>query len=481
MTIPSIIGLILIIISLFRPTRWLLICAFGMQAFGSLAILPPTWTGGVTLLLASVAFLCMIAKSLIAPGGVNKFLRNTMNIRHLGLLTVFTIIAVAGALILPKLFIGQTYIFPMRTSSGIGASIREPLQPTSANLTQSAYLIISFLAAAVMADMVKQKSFARDFGLALIIGGAVTFCTGILDMVTSVTGTSAALAGFRNASYAMMLEGDIDGVRRLVGLMPEASAFGSLSISFFAMLLFGRNLFTPQQRARVVMPVALGCGTLAAMSTSSTAYVALSVVVMVYFFDASRRLGVGSYDEKRQAIGEFAAIAALSLVGLIAVLSFDQTRNTIFNLIDTMLFKKTQSGSFLERTSWNTQALVGFMDTYGMGVGVGAVRTSNFFINILASTGIVGSLFFVSFVIKVIFAKTKVDDEHVQEVVHMAKLTLIPIAVMAYLVGTVPDYGVVTGCLFGIIIGGTAAVKKKRLVKKPAELQESAASMASHN
>ncbi|HVZ29541.1 MAG TPA: hypothetical protein VG839_04050 [Asticcacaulis sp.] len=467
MTIPSIIGLILLIIALFRPTRWLLICAFGAQAFGSLAVLPPNWTGGVTLLLGSMAFLMLIAKTLIAPGGVNKFLRNALNMRHLGLLAVFTVVAVVGAFVLPKIFLGQAYIFPLRNANSLGASIRAPLQPTNGNITQSAYLLLSFMAAVVFSDLIKQRNFARDFGWAMIAGGVMIFLSGIIDMLTSATGTAAVLAGFRNASYAIMAEGDIDGVRRIIGLMPEASAFGTMAITFFAMLLFGRNLFTPTQRSRIVMPVAFGCGTLAAMSTSSTAYVALTVVVLVYFADASRRLGAGSYDEKRQAVGEFAAIAALSLIGLVAVLSFDRTRETIFNLIDTMLFKKTQSGSFLERTSWNTQALTGFIQTYGMGVGVGSVRTSNFFINIISSTGIIGSLFFLSFIIKVALAKPKVDDERIHEMVHMAKLTLIPISVMAYLVGTIPDYGIVTGCLFGIIIGGTAAVKKRR-VKKPA-------------
>jgi hypothetical protein len=466
MTIPSIIGLILIIISLFRPTRWLLITAFAALAFGSLAVVPTSWTGGITLLLGSLAFLCLIMKCLIAPGGVNKFIRNAFNLKHLGFLTLFTVVAVAGAFILPKIFIGQTYVFPLRNASGFGAPLREPLQPTNGNITQSAYLVISFLAAAVFCDLVKRQNFFRDFGMALIAGGLFTFLSGVVDMVTSATGTGKALAGFRNASYAIMAEGDIDGVRRIIGLMPEASAFGTMCITFFAMLLFGRNLFTPQQRARIVMPLALGCGTLAAMSTSSTAYVALAVVVMIYFLDASRRLGVGSYEEKRQAVGEFAAIAALSLIGLVALLSFDKTRDTMFNLIDAMVFKKTQSGSFLERTSWNTQALTGFVQTYGMGVGVGAVRTSNFFINILASTGIVGSLFFVTFLIKIAMAKPKVEDERVHEVLHMAKLTLVPIAVMAYLVGTIPDYGVLTGCLFGIIVGGSSAVKK-RAIHKP--------------
>ncbi len=466
MTIPSIIGLVLLIISLFRPTRWLLMCALGTMAFGSLAVLPPTWTGGITLLLGSTAFMLLIAKSLIAPGGVNKFIRNACDLRNLGLLTAFTVIAVAGALILPKIFIGQVYIFPLRNSNLGTALIREPLQPTNANITQSAYMIISYMAAAVFCDLVKRQNFFKDFGAALIAGGLFTFLSGITDMVTSATGTGKALAGFRNASYAIMAEGDIDGVRRIIGLMPEASAFGTMCITFFAMLLFGRNLFTPQQRARVVMPIALGCGGLAAMSTSSTAYVALAVVIVIFFFDASRRLGIGSYEEKRQAMGEFAAIVALSLVALVALLSFEKTRDTMFNLVDAMVFKKTQSGSFLERTSWNDQALSAFMQTYGMGVGAGAVRTSNFFINILASTGIVGSLFFFSFLIKLVLAKPKIEDERVHEVMHMAKLTLIPIAAMAFLVGTTPDYGVITGCLFGIIVGGSAAVKK-RAIHKP--------------
>ncbi|CAL4869856.1 hypothetical protein MMA231_04148 (plasmid) [Asticcacaulis sp. MM231] len=459
LNIPSLLCLAFLGFALFKPTKWLLIAAFALPAFGSLAILPPALTGGISLLVGAAAFMFLLAKVMMTPGGFSGVVRNAMTLKYMGLLTLFTIVAVIGAFTLPKIFIGDVYVIPLRPSGRF--LIAEPLQPTSGNLTQSAYLVISFLTAAVFAHLTKTKDFARDFSWAIIAGGAVTAATGLMDLVTSMVGMGDMLDIFRNASYAFMTEGEISGVRRVVGLMPEASAFGTVAVTNFALLLFGRNLFSQEMRNKVVMPLALLCGALAGLSTSSTAYVALMVVVAVYFWTNFRRLNIGTTEEKRQALGEFTALAGFALLGLILILSFEETRNTLFSLVDTMILKKTQSASFTERSSWNEWAMNAFYGTYGMGVGVGGVRTSDFFINILASTGVIGAFFFGCFLIKIVFAKTRMADPQLLELIRTSKLTLIPILVMQLLVGTIPDYGVVTGALFGVIIGAAYAVKRK--------------------
>jgi len=421
-------------------------------------------TGGISLLVASAAFMMLIAKVLVTPGGMNNFLRDAFSLKRMGLLTLFTVVAVIGAFILPKIFIGNVYVIPLRPSGRF--LIAEPLQPTNGNITQSAYLVISFMTAVVFCGLVKTKGFAEDFGIALIVGGAVTAFTGLLDFATSLVGLGDTLSIFRNASYAFMTEGEISGVRRLVGLMPEASAFGTVAITNFALLLFARNLYSPRVRNTIVLPLALLCGALAGLSTSSTAYVALIVVVALYLWDASGRLSVGTDEEKKQALREFGAVAAFGLIGLLLILSFEQTRNTLFSLVDTMVLKKTQSSSFTERSSWNDWAMKAFSGTYGMGVGVGGVRTSNFFVNILSSTGVIGTFFMALFLLKIVRSKAKVDDVPMIEMIHAAKFTLVPILFMQLLVGTIPDYGVMTGALFGIIVGVASAVKRKIKVKR---------------
>lgn len=463
--IPSLICLAFLVFALFRPIRWLFIAAFALPAFGSLAVLPPNLTGGISLLVDSAAFIFLILKVFMTPKGADVFWRDAFSARRMGLLLMFTIVAVIGAMVLPKAFIGQVYVIPLRPSGKF--LIAEPLQPTNGNITQSAYLVISFMTAAVFCGMARLKGFAEDFGWALIAGGAVTTFTGLLDFATSAVGHGEVLDIFRNASYAFMTEGEISGVRRLVGLMPEASAFGTVAITNFALLLFSRNLYSTKLRNRVVLPLALLCGLEAGLSTSSTAYIALFVVCALYVWDASKRLHGESEDDKRQTLRELTAVAAFGLIGLLLVLSFEQTRNTLFSLLDTMVFKKTQSESFTERSNWNEWAMKAFMGTNGIGVGVGGVRTSNFFINVLSSTGIVGALFFALFILKIVRAKAKIDDKPMLEVIHAAKFTMVPILIMQLLVGTIPDYGVVTGALFGIIVGISSAMKPKVKTERP--------------
>lgn len=463
--IPSLLCLAFLVVALFRPMRWLFIAAFALPAFGSLAVLPPNLTGGISLLVDSAAFMFLIAKVFFTPGGADVFWRDGFALRRMGLLLLFTIVAVIGAMTLPKAFIGQVYVIPLRPSGKF--LIAEPLQPTNGNITQSAYLVISFMTAVAFCGMSRLKGFAEDFGWALIAGGAVTAFTGLLDFGTSLVGHGEILEVFRNASYAFMTEGEISGVRRVVGLMPEASAFGTVAITNFALLLFSRNLYDTKIRNRVVLPLALLCGALAGLSTSSTAYIALMVVCALYCWDASKRLSGEDQAEKRQTLMELTAVAGFGLVALLLILSFEQTRNTLFSLLDTMVFKKTQSESFSERSSWNDWAMKAFTGTFGLGVGAGGVRTSNFFINILSSTGVLGTFFFALFLLKIIRAKAKIDDKPMMEVIHAAKFTMVPILIMQLLVGTIPDYGVVTGALFGIIVGVASAMKPKVRRQRP--------------
>lgn len=457
MNIVSIICLLIVVASFFGKRKYLLYAAFGFLAFGTTAILPSAMTGGATLLMGSAAFLLLCLKVLIERNGLSNFMRSAFSLKYMGLLTIYTFIAVISAFILPKVFLGRVYIFPVRMTWA--ANIPDILRPTNANFTQSTYVFIDFLTAVVFSNLVRSRNFLKDYGWALIVGAGVTVATGLLDMATSATGTGALLEMFRTASYAIMTESEVSGVRRVVGLMPEASAFGGLSIQFLAILLFARYMFPPALRYKVVLPVALVLAVLVCLSTSSAAYAGLMAIVGVYFLDSIRRLAAGAGDQKRQQVGEFVLILLVSFVGVMVVLSFEQGRETAFNVIDQMIFKKASSGSAMERASWNTQALTAFVQTMGMGVGVGSVRTSNLFVNILASTGAIGFFFFISFLIKVMFARCKVRDVRIIEMVHGAKLAIIPGFVVQYLAGSVPDYSVLVAALFGVIVGGASMVR----------------------
>jgi hypothetical protein len=452
--LPSIICLAVLTIGLFRPIRFLLAASWALAALGSLALVPTELTGGTSLVAGTVGTLFVVLKVLSLPGGLPGMIEGSFNFRRLGLLAIFTLVAVIGAIILPVAFKGTVDVFPMRSMRFFLTP--EPLAPTAANFTQSAYLVISFLVAASYSWLARRPRFVDDFGWAVVIGAIAIGVTGLADIVTKRLGIADALSVFRTASYAFATEAEVQGFQRTIGLMPEASAFGSHAAFHFSLLLFTRDMYAPSIRARVVLPLIAACGALAVLSTSSTAYVALGVTIALFLLDCVRGLLFGAAIDRSRKLRELAFVVVTLIVLFLAAMFFDQTRDSLHSVFDEMILQKTQSASYIQRSSWTQTALEAWLATGGFGVGVGSVRTSNFFANTLASTGFLGFGLFVVFLVRVFTSAAPQADRRLSELVKGSKLTLFPAFVGAALAGTTPDYGGAIAALFGIIVGASA-------------------------
>jgi hypothetical protein len=349
------------------------------------------------------------------------------------------------------LFSGQIYVFPLRAS--VDASLREPVSYSTANLTQGLYITISYLVVCSYAILTQTRAFFDDFRNALIAGAFVYCLSGGVDIIFNIAGMGDILDVFRTASYSFLVDVEAANVRRVVGLMPEASAFGGWGSGLGAILLFTRHAFQAKTRDRIVLPLAVACTLLAALSTSSTAYGVLLVVVALYGFDNGWRLAFGSSPVRARAGLELLWLGLIVLIGFCSLLFLDGLRNTILDVLDQMVFQKTSSSSYEERSLWTLTAFEAWQSSLGLGIGVGSVRTSNFFVNILASTGAIGFALFSAFLGRVFLADNRLGDPELNELVWGLKLAIIPGMVGSALAGTTPDYGGVSGAIFGTIVG----------------------------
>src|SRR3546814_14550584 len=84
----------------------------------------------------------------------------------------------------------------------------------------------------------KKREYRRTVIMANVFGAAVAVLTGVRDIATQGT---QILAPFRTASYAILSDQEILGSLRIVGLMPEASAYGTICVFFGAALYFLRR------------------------------------------------------------------------------------------------------------------------------------------------------------------------------------------------------------------------------------------------
>lgn len=457
--IAAIIVLLALAIGFFRPGNTLLFIAMALCSFGTLAIIPPDMIGGTTVLASAVAFLLLVGRQALIAGQAERMVVALIDVRRMGLLGLFGLVAVVGAFTLPRIFQGQIMVYPMRAAGLVSYVV--PLAPTSSNFNQALNQIEALGVAVSIYAMARWSGFSQKLGTALLWGGAAVVFTGLLDMIGTAAGLDVVLEQFRTASYVLMDGSDVNGVRRVIGMMSEASSFGALSTSFGSLLFFTRNAYSPRARKLYVYPISIACLVFALLSTASTAYGALAVFGLLNVVDILWRSVFAPKAQKVVLFYELLGCLAVFLIGASIFLSSPELRQMVKDMLDAIVFNKTQSSSYLERSAWTAQGMTAFRESHGIGVGAGAARTSNFFVNILASTGILGGVLFAAFLVRVFAARIPSSDRQAFELAHGAKLAILVAFVSMYLSGTTPDYGVFLAVMFGLIVG--LATRKGRV------------------
>jgi hypothetical protein len=312
------------------------------------------------------------------------------------LLTV--IYSTVVAYVMPRIFAGQTMIFAVRAQT----SFSIPLSPAMSNLTQSIYFIGDLVCFVAIYAFASTQNGHRVLGKAAIACVTVNLVFAALDIVTYLTNTADLFAPIRNANYSMLNDSEIAGFKRIVGSFTEASAFGALTVGYFA---YTGKLWLLGVYPRLSGPLALLSMAALVFSTSTTAYVGLSVLLLFCYLETLMQA-------LRRPITPYMTLFLVGapLVGLLLVVSIalsDEYSSYIKGLLDTMVLKKMSTDSGVERSSWNSQAMQNFIDTFGFGVGNGSVRASSILFGIPASLGIVGTLFFGLFFATVFLGKPK--------------------------------------------------------------------------
>jgi hypothetical protein len=316
-------------------------------------------------------------------------------------LLVFTLYGTLTAAFLPRLFDGATVVYSIARGSELNRIVSSPLHPASTNLTQSVYMLGNLTCFAVVTAIARLGGMAL-FAKALIVTAIGCLVFAVADLVTYKTGTADLLSVIRNANYRMLNDGDIAGFKRIVGSFSEAGVFGYVTLALFSFVLV-LILEGYPQRYLPVLAIALLIALL--LCTSTTAYVA-SVATFLLL------LGICLVRILRRT----ASVRHLGFVGIcgaiipfvvMTVLLIPSVAQSIGDLLSVVLANKLETQSGEERMRWNAQALVSFLDTSGLGAGLGSIRASSFVVALLANVGIVGALLFVAFMISLIMSYMK--------------------------------------------------------------------------
>jgi hypothetical protein len=304
----------------------------------------------------------------------------------LGALIVYGVIT---AYFMPRLLEGTTQIVPLGSTIYGETGSPVPLISVSSNFTQSVYMLGNLVCFAVS---VAVGSSPRGFN-ALVAG--LFFCCvlnvafAFLDILTFSSGTAALLGFMRNAQYTLHIDDQVAGVKRIVGSFPEASSFARTTLGAFA---FCATLWLCGRRPLLTGFVGLISLVLVVLSTSSTGLAGAPIILLVLYITALSLTGRKNIRSFTTAAIVFAPMLALAAGLWVAIDPF--LSRIVYDYANVVVLGKATTDSGIERNSWNVVAMRNFSDSFGLGVGLGTVRTSSFFVALLANVGVPGTVLY---------------------------------------------------------------------------------------
>lgn len=415
---------------------------------GSLAVLPAGMSGGLALTPAPMLGALVFLRCAVARGGLAGMARLATAPRGMLLLAAYGVVAVVTTAFLPRLFAG-TIVMPWRGE----VLAPTPLVPSAQNASQLAYLLISILVALAYGRLLARPGMRQHALRALALGGAVAVATGILDLATSVLSVGPLLAAFRTASYALHVAQAIHGTKRVVGLMPEAAAYGLVCLGYLSLLYFLRRALPEGWlRRRGVPGLLVGLVACIALSTSTAAYAGLAVLAAVAAAEWGWRWAAlrgrapgrrGLAPEAWAAVGTLTALAAVFVV-------LPQLLAPVAALLEATVLEKAASASFAERSAWTAVSWRAFLASGGLGLGVGSTRVSTSAVGVLAGTGVLGACLYYGFLLRTLTRRVLAGDPEARLLLGAVRWAWVAPFAASLLTGIGADFGPFLALLFGM-------------------------------
>jgi hypothetical protein len=357
---------------------------FASLPFGATAIATLSAFGGATPLIFTVFVMALLVAVMTRARFLDELVVVFKRYWVPWLVLALMIYTFAGALILPRLFSGQLVFIPIR-----GEIMEAPLAPTTGNFTQALYFTLDGLAFFAFCIILTDKSAVRATGYGFVTFAVIQVTLGALVLFGKLIGIVDVLEPLRTAGYAMLTEEDAAGFWRISGGFPEASSYAATSVACLAYVV----TYWRQNGSTFMLVIALPQLVLLLFSTSSTGYVSLSILAILFLLSLMWSAMIGRVSRRDLALAGIAL--CVSTVMLAVYLHSEKSFEPFVNLLNSMVLEKGSSDSAIERSHWNAISLQAFTDTAGLGIGIGSSRCSSIVVAVLSQLGIMGSLMFV--------------------------------------------------------------------------------------
>ena len=309
--------------------------------------------------------------------------------------------ASVGAILLPRLLLGTTFVFPVDRSTDL--ILLQPLRPVSGNLSQVVYCIGDVVVYCCMYAFLKCRGAYRTFANAIFLLTLLDVLAGVIDAVSHIVGIDV-LSLVKTAQFADLSGEELGGLVRISGTFSETSAFSTFTLPLFVFCL---SLWLVGWRPKLAGALAVATGALLLLSTSGSAYVGMAGYMVVLVFSRPD-LVTRTAAARKQRMWIISACAGVLTV-IYVLLFMPAVADVLGQFFNDAVLSKAGSSSGVERMGWNAQGMTNFFDTYGIGVGLGSIRASSFLVVLLGSLGVVGGVCYGMFIGKSLLSPVPAD------------------------------------------------------------------------
>jgi hypothetical protein len=373
--------------------------------------------------------------SLMRRRDVRRSAINSLAFPKAGFWLLLTFIySIFSAFVFPRVFAGMTDVYPVRTAT----FALERLAPSTANFTQSVFFTGDFICFFAISGYLGLLEGKRVLAKVALSCAALNLAFAALDLLTYFTNTTEMLAFIRNTNYRMLNDTEVAGFKRIVGSFTEAAGFGSMTLGYFA---FSARLWLRGFHTRLTSTLAALSLIALVFSTSTTADVGLSVMLLLLYLESAYRLAFHRVPIQTLFFLVVAPIVVAILI--VGVALNDASWSYVQNLLNTIVFNKMATDSGVERSAWTRQALQNFLDTWGFGAGNGSLRASSLLAAIVASLGVFGAFTYGAFFVRVLLNNRKSPslDDYEYGVTDAARFSCLAWVIASSIAGAFIDLG----------------------------------------
>lgn len=411
----------LVVSSLFGATA-----ALALPAAGGVGVAPAYVMLGFLVLqiVISRRVADMLLAPLHVPGGV--------------CLTFLVGWGALSAVFVPRLFEGVTQISSLdRSSSGVVTEGYESLHSVSGNITQTGYAVAALIGFSAMILLLRTERGYEKFQRAMIILALLTALSALLDLLGFYVMGFDPLSIFKTAGYVVFNETELAGMKRISGTFSEASSYASFSLVLCA---FCFELYLQGVKKKLMRFVCIMLLLFLLLSTSTTAYTALLIYSVILMTHAGLRMFSRAEMNRFSVVG--GSLLALIFTVVFLVMLSPLVHDRVNELLYTVILTKGQSESGVARAMLNANAWQAFVDTWGVGVGLGSSRASSYVLVLLSNIGIPGVVLYCLWLSRIFTAeKNPTLPTNVAATVSASRWAIVAALISASISASVFDVG----------------------------------------